>query len=197
MRKITVGRNPQSDIFINDSNVSKNHAEIIIDNNITLIRDVGSTNGTYVNGVRINGNYTLQTHDILKIGNTLIPWKNYINTNNNINGIHVNDTLNVNSQNISENSKISVSDWILILLLTSIPFVGFILLIVWANQDNIPKKNFAKGALWFKLILFCIFLILFFAIYLLFRDILVTITNYLNSFLDFKNIISQILNIIK
>ena len=33
MRKITVGRNPQSDIFINDSNVSKNHAEIIIDNN--------------------------------------------------------------------------------------------------------------------------------------------------------------------
>ena len=120
MRKITVGRNPQSDIFINDSNVSKNHAEIIIDNNITLIRDVGSTNGTYVNGVRINGNYTLQTHDILKIGNTLIPWKNYINTNNNINGIHVNDTLNVNSQNISENSKISVSDWILILLLTSI-----------------------------------------------------------------------------
>ena len=43
----------------------------------------------------------------------------------------------------------SPKDWVLTLFLTSLPMVGFILLIVWAVGDdsNLTRKNFAKGSL--------------------------------------------------
>lgn len=48
-----------------------------------------------------------------------------------------------------ENNEMSPKDWVLTLFLTSLPMVGFILLIVWAVGDdsNLTRKNFAKGSL--------------------------------------------------
>lgn len=48
-----IGRSPQCDIYINSPGISKEHAKIVVFNgNITLV-DLNSTNGTFVNGVRI------------------------------------------------------------------------------------------------------------------------------------------------
>ncbi|NNG27123.1 MAG: FHA domain-containing protein [Ignavibacteriaceae bacterium] len=52
-RILTVGRSPQSDIVIDNKNVSSSHAQFKIINKEIILDDVGSTNGTYVNGEKI------------------------------------------------------------------------------------------------------------------------------------------------
>ena len=46
---VSVGRDPDSDIFLDDITVSRRHAEVARDGARYSIRDVGSLNGTYVN----------------------------------------------------------------------------------------------------------------------------------------------------
>ncbi|MBV9293246.1 MAG: zinc-ribbon and FHA domain-containing protein [Frankiales bacterium] len=49
----TVGRHPESDIFLDDVTVSRRHAEFHRSGEIFSVRDVGSLNGTYLNRERI------------------------------------------------------------------------------------------------------------------------------------------------
>jgi FHA domain-containing protein/zinc ribbon protein len=49
----TAGRHPDSDIFLDDVTVSRRHAEFYREGGRFTVRDVGSLNGTYVNGARI------------------------------------------------------------------------------------------------------------------------------------------------
>ena len=52
--RFTIGRHENSDIKINDDDVSRNHAEILLsEDNRVQVRDLSSTNGTYVNGTRV------------------------------------------------------------------------------------------------------------------------------------------------
>lgn len=50
---LQIGRHPDSDIFLDDVTVSRRHAEVVAAGTGFEIRDVGSLNGTYVNGDRI------------------------------------------------------------------------------------------------------------------------------------------------
>ena len=78
MRVITIGRSSENDISINDPNVSRHHCQIIQhDDGHFTIADLGSANGTFVNGKRIYGNATLFPNDMLLIGNTTLPWQSY------------------------------------------------------------------------------------------------------------------------
>ena len=49
----TVGRHPEADIFLDDVTVSRRHAEFIRHGSSFQIKDLGSLNGTYFDGVRI------------------------------------------------------------------------------------------------------------------------------------------------
>ncbi len=49
----TVGRDPESDIFLNDITVSRHHCRFISDGSQLLVEDSGSTNGTYVRDVAV------------------------------------------------------------------------------------------------------------------------------------------------
>lgn len=51
---IAVGRSPECEITIMDSNVSRRHAEIQPRGDVFVLVDLGSTNGTRVNGVRVS-----------------------------------------------------------------------------------------------------------------------------------------------
>ena len=64
---ITIGRHPDSDIFLDDITVSRRHAEIDQRAGRYIVRDVGSLNGTYVNRGRID-EATLAPGDELQIG---------------------------------------------------------------------------------------------------------------------------------
>jgi len=64
---VTVGRSPQSNIFLDDVTVSRTHAEIERGDRGYRIRDVGSLNGTYVNRVRVDA-VDLRNGDEIQIG---------------------------------------------------------------------------------------------------------------------------------
>jgi hypothetical protein len=68
---VTVGRDPNNTIFLgNDSTVSRRHASFRVDNGTYIVNDEGSSNGVYVNGVRISGPQPLRPGDEVQIGNT-------------------------------------------------------------------------------------------------------------------------------
>ena len=50
----TVGRHPESDIFLDDVTVSRHHCRFLWEGDRLLVEDSGSTNGTYVNGSRVD-----------------------------------------------------------------------------------------------------------------------------------------------
>ena len=78
MKIITVGREIGNDVVISDSYVGRYHLELIKDDIGTFfIRDLNSTNGTFVNGQRITGEVILEKNDVVRIGNTTIPWISY------------------------------------------------------------------------------------------------------------------------
>jgi hypothetical protein len=71
----TVGRLPESTISINDTNVSRNHSEIRTGSAAYVAVDLGSTNGTMVNGVRIVGEQRLNDGDIISFGSTHVRFE--------------------------------------------------------------------------------------------------------------------------
>lgn len=66
---ITVGRHPDSTLVLADPNVSRNHAEIRPQGERFAVVDLGSTNGTRINGVRVD-TQVLQDGDEVAFGNT-------------------------------------------------------------------------------------------------------------------------------
>jgi pSer/pThr/pTyr-binding forkhead associated (FHA) protein len=65
--KLTIGRNLESDIFLDDVTVSRKHAVIKRSGNDFLIKDSESLNGSYVNG-EIVDNAVLKNGDRIQIG---------------------------------------------------------------------------------------------------------------------------------
>jgi hypothetical protein len=64
---VTVGRDSESVIFLDDVTVSRKHAEIERGERGYRIRDVGSLNGTYVNRVRVDS-VDLRNGDEIQVG---------------------------------------------------------------------------------------------------------------------------------
>ena len=69
--KITIGRDTDNDLVVDNKLASRHHAMIQKIKDAYFIKDVGSTNGTYINGVRIpNEKYVkLNSGDKITIGN--------------------------------------------------------------------------------------------------------------------------------
>ncbi len=68
---VSVGRDSANTIALaDDTTVSRRHAEIQLQNGGAVVRDLGSANGTFVNGVRISGEQALRAGDEIQIGNT-------------------------------------------------------------------------------------------------------------------------------
>ncbi len=69
-RIVTIGRLPDCTIALPDANVSRKHTEVHHRGNAFVIVDLGSTNGTKINGTRIDGERTLADGDIVSVGST-------------------------------------------------------------------------------------------------------------------------------
>jgi hypothetical protein len=82
MKVITIGRGYDNDVVINENKVSHHHAQIISDGGTYRIVDFNSTNGTYVNGMRIYGEMRILPNDDIRLGDTVLPWLNYFGRNN-------------------------------------------------------------------------------------------------------------------
>ena len=66
--KNTLGRKPDNDIVISDVSASRKHAEIYLEDNVLVIYDLKSTNGTYVNRERLTDPLVLKNGDQIRIG---------------------------------------------------------------------------------------------------------------------------------
>jgi hypothetical protein len=64
---VTIGRHPESDVFLDDITVSRRHAEVHRDQDAFSAHDVGSLNGTYLNRERIDTG-PLSSGDELQVG---------------------------------------------------------------------------------------------------------------------------------
>jgi sigma-B regulation protein RsbU (phosphoserine phosphatase) len=72
--KLTIGRSSRNDICISDPFASRLHAEIRRENELVMLVDNGSANGTFVNGQRVTGSLRLNVGDIVRIGETEIEY---------------------------------------------------------------------------------------------------------------------------
>jgi len=66
--RITIGRSPECDIVIHDPQVSGRHCSITYEQSELFAEDLGSTNGTLINGLPINGRTKLTSGDLIMIG---------------------------------------------------------------------------------------------------------------------------------
>lgn len=66
---VSIGRHPDCNLVLADPNVSRNHAEIRPQGDGYVLVDLGSTNGSRVNGVRVS-QHVLRDGDELSFGNT-------------------------------------------------------------------------------------------------------------------------------
>jgi pSer/pThr/pTyr-binding forkhead associated (FHA) protein len=65
--RLTIGRRPESDIFLDDVTVSRDHALLVRRSGAYYLDDCGSLNGTYVNRERVDS-HRLKDGDELQIG---------------------------------------------------------------------------------------------------------------------------------
>lgn len=65
---VTVGRHPDSEIFLDDISVSRRHATFTRSGSGYVISDLGSLNGSYINRDRIDSEVTLAGGDEVQIG---------------------------------------------------------------------------------------------------------------------------------
>src|SRR5262245_46462598 len=63
-----IGRQPEAVVWIDDESVSRRHARIAVDRDGARLEDLGSKNGTYLDGRKIRGSVALSDRDVVKIG---------------------------------------------------------------------------------------------------------------------------------
>jgi ABC transport system ATP-binding/permease protein len=75
---LTIGRDMNNDVVINDAEVSRNHGRLTSQSGGYLIEDLASTNGTFVNGQRLIGPKLLNPGDVVGFGETIVLEYSYI-----------------------------------------------------------------------------------------------------------------------
>src|SRR4051794_35998903 len=70
-----VGRHPESNIQLLDTIVSKQHCVIEQRGAVTVLRDLGSMNGTFINGQKVAGERRLYHGDEIRLGNTVVMFE--------------------------------------------------------------------------------------------------------------------------
>jgi hypothetical protein len=68
-RRTTLGRTPDNDIRIDEDFISRHHAVLLLAGATTVVEDLNSTNGTYVNNERVNRR-TIKEGDLVTLGKT-------------------------------------------------------------------------------------------------------------------------------
>jgi serine phosphatase RsbU (regulator of sigma subunit) len=72
---ITIGRNPDQTLVIADTSVSRRHAQMSIVNGELHVTDLGSTNGTFVDGVRLSAPQKVDDGSVIKVGDQLLRYE--------------------------------------------------------------------------------------------------------------------------
>ncbi len=69
-----IGRGTEADIRLPDTGVSRKHVDVVLDGGTAICEDLGSTNGTLVNGRRIS-RQPLSDGDVIRIGHSVLVYR--------------------------------------------------------------------------------------------------------------------------
>jgi diguanylate cyclase (GGDEF)-like protein len=69
-----IGRSPGVQIIINEASVSRQHARLVLIGDNVVVEDMGSSNGTFVNDVKTDGQGPLKDGDIIRLGTVLLKF---------------------------------------------------------------------------------------------------------------------------
>ena len=69
--ELYIGRDIHNDVVINDAEVSRKHARLIMQAGGYVLEDLGSTNGTFVNGQRLMGPHVLRPNELIMLGENI------------------------------------------------------------------------------------------------------------------------------
>lgn len=72
---LVLGRSPEADVLLDDPYASMFHLRLTMDTDTMSLTDLGTTNGTYVNGRRATGPVVLNAGDSVQVGKTIMEVK--------------------------------------------------------------------------------------------------------------------------
>ena len=72
---VVLGRSPEADVLLDDPYASMFHLRLTMDGDTMSLADLGSTNGTYVNGRRVTNPVALNAGDSVQVGKTIMEVK--------------------------------------------------------------------------------------------------------------------------
>lgn len=70
--QLTIGRDSTNGVAINDAEISRKHARMMFQGGKYVLEDLGSTNGTFVNGQRLAGPVVLKPGDVVSLGEQIV-----------------------------------------------------------------------------------------------------------------------------
>jgi hypothetical protein len=73
-RRVRIGRQADNDLVVTDPGVSRHHAEVTNERSMCTLRDLGSTNGTLINGTRVN-EHALRDGDRIQLGSSVVEFR--------------------------------------------------------------------------------------------------------------------------
>ncbi len=68
---IVIGREPDCDVVVRDAKSSRHHCRLTRDEDGFTLEDLGSRNGTFVEGQRLTASCRLKAHQTFKVGDTI------------------------------------------------------------------------------------------------------------------------------
>jgi predicted component of type VI protein secretion system len=77
--QILIGRDASNGVAINDAEISRKHSRLSFQGGKYVLEDLGSTNGTFVNGQRLAGPVVLKPGDVVALGEQIVLMYDMIN----------------------------------------------------------------------------------------------------------------------
>ncbi len=77
--QLIIGRDASNGVAINDAEISRKHSRLSFQGGKYVLEDLGSTNGTFVNGQRLAGPVVLKPGDVVSLGEQIVLMYDAIN----------------------------------------------------------------------------------------------------------------------
>lgn len=77
--QLMIGRDSSNGVAISDAEVSRRHARLTFQGGKYVIEDLGSTNGTFINGQRLSGPHVLKAGDVVAFGEQIVLMYDAVN----------------------------------------------------------------------------------------------------------------------
>src|SRR5262249_11181674 len=74
---LTVGRDPARDVILDDNRVSRLHLQVFVVGDCVFTEDLGSSNGSFLEGQRVSGRVALEEGQALQVGSSLLKYERH------------------------------------------------------------------------------------------------------------------------